>query len=201
MATEARLKKYSANITAGALLVPESRKIADLLLLGVGKDQWKDAVLNQNILQKRSQETARRVANLIRSRLILMKPALWELVRDGDSEVSKHAVFAAAIKHCPLLGDYLDLVVREQFQCLEEKLSQRLWDEFVHECMQRDPDMPEFPATTARKLRTNIHKILHEAGIILDRRAMTLRRIDIAPEVIQYLEDHHEDYVLKCIQV
>ena len=201
MVAEVRPKEYSANVTAGALLVPESRKIADLLLSDVSKDQWKDAVLNQYILQKRSHETARRVANLIRSRLVLMQPALWELVRDGDAEVSKHAVFAAAIKHCPLLGDYLDLVVRGQFQRMEEQLSQRLWDEFIQDCMQRDPDMPDFPETTARKVRTNIHKILYEAGVIKDRRSMSLQRVDIAPEVSQYPKEYHEDYVLKCIQV
>ena len=56
---------YKANITAGSLLVPESRKVAQLLLEGVDKTNWKDAIENQNILQKRSIATASRVAALI----------------------------------------------------------------------------------------------------------------------------------------
>jgi hypothetical protein len=34
-------------------------------------------------------------------------------VRDGTSTVASHALLAAAIKQSPLLGDFLDLVVRE----------------------------------------------------------------------------------------
>ena len=56
----------------------------------------------------------RRIAAMIRSRLELMDAGLWTLVASGDSIVATHAAFAAAIKHCVLLGDYLDIVVRGQ---------------------------------------------------------------------------------------
>ena len=45
-----------------------------------------------------------------------MGPDLWKLVRDGKGTVATHAVFAAAVKHSPLLGDFLDLVVGEQYR-------------------------------------------------------------------------------------
>lgn len=194
-------KRYTANVTTGALLLPESRKIADLMLSGANEQKWKEAIQNQNILQKRSLATAQRIGTLIRSRLILMKPALWKLVSEGNSEESTHAVLAATVKHSPLLGDYLDTVVREQFQNFEEQLSLRLWDEYIQQCMQRDPSMPVFLESTARKVRSNIHKILFEAGYIRDRRSMVLQYVEIVPEVISYLEKNNEDYVLRCIQV
>lgn len=193
--------RYKANITAGTLLVHESRKIAELMLSGVDSNAWKEAIENQNILQKRSLASAIRIANFIRSRLKLMTPELWELIKDGDSIVATHACFAAAIKHCKLLGDYLDIVVREQFKKLEDKLTPRLWEDFLLGCKQRDPEMEEFPPSTAKKMRTNIHKILNEAGYLKDSRKWISQRVDIVPEVLQYLRDNNEDYVLKCIQV
>jgi hypothetical protein len=36
-----------------------------------------------------------------------MGPPLWKLVRDGERGVAIHAVFAAAVKHSPLLGDFM----------------------------------------------------------------------------------------------
>ncbi|TSA51716.1 MAG: DUF1819 family protein [Sphingobacteriales bacterium] len=42
---------YKANITAGALLVPESRKIADLMLRNVSPQEWKDEIEQKNLLQ------------------------------------------------------------------------------------------------------------------------------------------------------
>ena len=39
--------RYKADITAGALKLPESRLIADLLLRQVDAEGWKDAIVNE----------------------------------------------------------------------------------------------------------------------------------------------------------
>lgn len=192
---------YKANITAGALLVPESRKIADLMIREVSPDEWKDAIEKQNILQKLSVASSKRVAAHIRSRLELMKPELWTMVRDGDAVLATQAIFAAAIKHCRILGDYLDLVVRAQFKRLEDKLTPALWDEFVVSCRQRDPLMDDFPPSTAKKMRSVVHKILVEVGYLQSAHDWRLKKIEIVPEIMGYLERNNEEYVRKCIQV
>ncbi len=192
---------YKANITAGALLVPESRKIADLMLRDVSADEWARAIEEENILQKLSASSAKRIANLIRSRLELMKPELWEMVRDGGAQKSTHAVFAAAIKHSRILGDYLDLVVREQFRRLEERLTPRLWEDFLRTCKQQDPAMSDFSLSTAKKMRNVVHNILSEVGYIRDSRSWELQKVEIDAEVLSYLENNDEHYVLECIQV
>ena len=97
--------------------------MAGLLLNGVDEKGWHDAIVVMNVLQKRSPGTAKRQASLIRSRLATMGQDLWELVRDGSAPVATHAVLAAAIKHSTLLGDFLDLVVREQLRLFRPNLS------------------------------------------------------------------------------
>ncbi len=118
--------RYRADITAGSLKVPESRIIADLLLQGLDETGWKEALYDQNVLQTRSLETAKRLVLLLRGRLELMQAELWKLVRDGSGTVATHACLAAAVKHSALLGDFLDLVVREQYKCYAEALSAKL---------------------------------------------------------------------------
>ena len=192
---------YKANITAGALLVPESRKVADLMLRDVSADEWARAIEEENILQKLSVASAKRIASLIRSRLELMTSELWEMVRDGGAQTATHGVFAAAIKHSHTLGDYLDLVVREQFRRLEERLTPRLWEDFLQTCKLRDPLMGDFSPSTAGKMRGVVHNILSEVGYIKDARSWELRKVEIDSEVMDYLKRHNEHYVLKCIQV
>jgi len=176
---------YKANITAGALLVPESRKIADLMLKNISKEEWKHEIEENNILQ----------------RLGLMTPDLWVMIRDGDATLSTQANFASAIKHCRLLGDYLDVIIRAQFKKLEDTLPLPLWDEFIVLCEQNDPLMEKFPPSTAKKMRSNIHKILIEVRYLSDPYKRKLRKIEIVPEVIDYLKKNNEKYVLKCIEV
>ena len=193
--------RYRADITAGALKVPESRIIADLLLRGIDEQGWQDAIVEQNVLQARSMETAKRLTRLIRGRLELMEPDLWHLVRDRAGIVATHAVLAAAVKHSALLGDFLDLVVREQYRIFSKTLSRSLWDRFLEACQGRDPDMPRWPDSTVKRLRSSVLQTLAQAGYIENTRSLKLQTVHIAAPVIEYLQAHNEEYVLRCIQV
>ena len=146
---------YRADITAGALKVVESRVIADLLLRGADEESWKDAIIKQNVLQAGNPATATRLARLIRGRLELMDAGLWKLVRDGSSTVSIHAALAAAIKHSRLLGDFLDLVVREQFHVFSLALSKKLWEDYLDDCRGRDPN-ERWNESTRTRLRSSV---------------------------------------------
>ena len=104
---------YKGDLTAGSLKLPESRIVADLLLRNVGPEDWKQAIYLENVLQSKTSETSRRLANLIRRRLQTMEPPLWKLVRDGKGHVAMHAALAATVKQSQLLGDFLQFVVEK----------------------------------------------------------------------------------------
>ncbi len=199
--TEVAVTCYKADITAGALKVPESRVIADLLLREVDAAGWKDAIVKQNVLQARSPATATRLTKLIRARLAAMGPELWRLVRDGKGDVATHAVLAAAVKYSPLLGDFLDLVVREQYRLFAKALSNKLWDDYLDSCRERDPEMPQWHDSTRRRLRSSVFQTLAQAGYVENTRSLHLQTVHIAASVLRYLESHGEEYVLRCIQV
>lgn len=192
---------YQANFTKGSLLVPESRIVAKLLLEDISGKDWTQIIATENVLQKRTQNTANTHANLARSRLKTMGPKLWKLVSNGSSPVATHAVLAATIKFSPLLGDFMNLALKEEFKRFEEKLRPTLWDNYLDACRDRDPNMPKWTEGTRAKLKQNAFRILAEAGFLTDTRSKRLNPVPIAPEVISYLEDHKEAYVLQCIQV
>ena len=194
-------KRYSADITAGALKVSESRILAHLLLQGINGKEWDEILYSQNILQARNTETARRLARLIRARLVPMKPELWKLVRDGSSVVATQACLAAAIKHSPLLGDFLDLVVREQYRLFRSALSKQLWEDYLMDCRGRDPAMPLWKESTRRRLRSSVFQTLAQAGYLENTRTRKLQPVYIFPKVLQYLQDNQESYVLRCMEV
>jgi len=193
--------RYKADITAGSLKVSESRIIADLLLHGTDIRGWEEAILDKNVLQARSPETAKRFARLIRGRLETMDASLWRLIRDGTGTVATHAVLASAIKHSPLLGDFLDLVVREHYRLFSATLSNRCWDDYLDDCRGRDPEMPIWNESTRKRLRSSVFQILAQAGYIESTRSKQLQTVHIASQVLQYLERHNEHYTLRCIQV
>ena len=191
--------RYRADITAGALKLPESRLIADLLLRQVDAEGWTDAIVTNNILQARNPATARRLTTLIRRRLETMGPNLWELVRDGNGTVATHAVFAASVKHSPLLGDFLEIVVAEQYRLFSPALTHALFTNYLEGCRERDPEMPQWNETTVRRLRSSVFQMLAQAGYIENTRSLKLKTVHIAEQVLQYLKANKEHYVLRCI--
>ena len=193
--------RYSADITAGSLKVPESRIIADLLLRGVDENSWREALYDENVLQTRNPETAKRLARLLRGRLKLMDAQLWTMVRDGSLLVATHACLAAAVKHSSLLGDFLDTVIREQYRLYNSALSYRVWEEYIAACQANAPEAGVWRQSTIQRLRSTVFQILAQAGYIENTRSLKLQTVHIAKEVLHYLHARDEQYVLRCVEI
>ena len=193
--------RYKADITAGALKVPESRVIAGLLSCDVSGKEWRKAIYDENVLQTRSPKTAKRLSVLIRGRLPLVEAPLWKLIHDGSVVEATHSCLVAAVKASFLLGDFLDLVVRDQYRTFKETLSHSLWDDYIEDCRGRDPEMPHWADSTVQRLRSSVYSVLAEAGYIDSTKTRKFQGVHIVEPVVRYLEKHDEQYVLRCIQV
>jgi Putative inner membrane protein (DUF1819) len=157
--------------------------------------------VTKNVLQVRNPATGQRLTRLIRGRLETIGPSLWTLVRDGSGTVATHAVFAAAVKHSPLLGDFLDIVVGEQYRLFSTALTDKLWTDYLDGCRERDPDMPLWSETTRNRLRSSVFQMLAQAGYIENTRSLKLQTVHIAEQVLSLLKSNKEEYVLRCMQV
>lgn len=193
--------KYKADIAGGSLKLQESRIVAGLLLDEVSAEEWRYAIEDKNVLQKRSPGTAMRQASLLRARLQTMGPGLWQIVQDGSKDAATHALFAAAIKHSAILAAFLDRVVREQFRTFRHDLPRKLWPEFVEHLRNEDEAMPVWNDATTNKLGDSIFQILKEVGFITDTKTYRLQPVQISSEVLAYLRDHDERYVIERMQV
>lgn len=193
--------RYSANITAGALKVAESRLIADLLLRGSDQDTLRDAIVDTNVLQASAPSTAIRIGRLVHARLSLMGPVLWTLVRDGTTTTSTQACLAAAIKHSALLGDFMDLVLRGCYRQHIDVLPMAAFEDYLVDCRSREPEMPNWHESTQRRLRSSVYQALAQAGYIDSTRTRRLQAVHLAHPLIEYLRSNDENYVLRCIEV
>ena len=192
---------YTATITSASLRLRESRIVAGLLIDGVDADAWKDAVLEKNVLQMRSVESIKRISRLLRARLDPMGRGLWEIVHDGNREQATQAAFAAAVKNSRLLGDFMDITVREQKALFAERLEYRMWTDYIESCRGRDPDMPHWSDATVARLRSAVFSMLAEAGYLKDTRSLLLQNVFVDTQLAAYLREQGETYVLRCLEV
>jgi hypothetical protein len=180
------MSRYNAEISAGSLLVAESRKLAGLMLGSPTPAQWDAAIKQDNILQ-RTPATARRMARLIRNRLETLDVEGLELVATGDAELCVQMLMAAAIRHSCLLGDFMRDVYAQDLRQLERHLSHRQWDAFLADCEQQDAAVASWAATTRLKLFQVIVRILAEAKYLDSSKTMGLIPPLLHPRVRSYL--------------
>lgn len=192
--------RYNAEISAGSLMLPESRRIAKLLLEHPTKEQWFDALKLDNILQKNSPATARRQARLIRNRLDTLEDEAWQSIAEGPQEVAIQLLLAAAVKHSKVLADFLVEVYAGHLRRFEHQISpSKDWETFLADCVQRDPDTASFSVTTKAKMLQVILRILAETKYIESTRTLRLTPPHLHPDVVAYLKRHGEIAVLSVM--
>ena len=192
---------YTATISSTSLRLRESRIVADLLLKAVSDTAWKEAIVEQNVLQVASTVGVILSSNILRARLEPLGEGLWKMVRDGGRELATQAAFAGAIKHSRLLGDFMDITMREQRTLFAKEIKNRMWIDYMEGCHGRDPDMPHWSDTTVAKLRSIVFSMLAEAGYLKDTRSRLLQTVFIDDQLAAYLRGRSENYVLRCLEV
>lgn len=70
-------KDYLGDIIGGSLMLRESRVIAELLITSPNEEQWHEAIVNDNVLQKTSVHSVKRMASTLRKRIQPMGEAFW----------------------------------------------------------------------------------------------------------------------------
>jgi hypothetical protein len=191
---------YKANFTRCGLIVPETREIARLLLEEATPEAWNHAIRVENRLQTRSPATAVSYAREAKGRLQTMSSGLWKLVVDGNLKLATQAALAATIKHSHLFGDFMKDVVQDELQRKAPELPAYKWNQYMDLKQAHHPNLARISRSTQSKLRQNAYKMLAEAGILSNTRSKALQTVFLEPELIDFLKNEHEYYVLDCLR-
>ena len=197
---KATATRYNAEISAGSLMPLESKRIAALLLSQPDEAAWRHAIEVQNILQKKTPSTARRQARLIRKHLMTLEPQAWEMIATRENEVANQLLLAASVLHSRLLGDFLRIVYAQRQRGLEEALAPNSWHDFLIEIAHHDAAVAAWSDSTKAKLFQVIVRILTEAKFLADAKTLRITPQALHPDVARYLRDHHDPYVLECLE-
>lgn len=182
---------FNAEISAGALMVVETKQLAKLMLSNPTKAEWKHAIEVENILQKKTPATAKRQAILIKKRLDCVAPEILESIVKGDNELTLQLVFASSLLHSQLHLDFMVKVYGEHLRLYEERLTKNAWENFWAECAILEPNINEWSELTKRKLHQVIVKILSQAKYIDSPKTQKLTPPGIRPEVASLIKTHH----------
>lgn len=191
---------YDSDLIGGSLQVRESRIVADLLLTQASPEQWQQVIFAENQLQKRSQPTAKRVAQALRKRLERVEAPFWRAVRDGDDELATQAVFCAALERNLLLVEWLETSVRDALLSHAGRLHLYQWIEFLEDRAHRDQRILAWTESSRKKMGQVVFRMLAEVGLLRDTRSLALQKLIVRPEIRQLLEQSGRYRLLDCME-
>jgi hypothetical protein len=191
---------YQSDLSAGSLLVSESKTLAAMVLQGMGRAEISEKILKENVLQKRSPQYSKKLAGAILDRLDRADTSVLRLVA-GDRQLAAQVLLSLNLIRSQLLLDFFVLGLADEYRLGHDKLENPVWNRFVEGCISRDPSVQAWSAATLETMRKVIFRILVEAGYLENTRTRRLQKVFIRPEVTEYLTANHQKPILKAMQV
>lgn len=162
------VERYRLGFTSGSLFTLEGITATEIYRQCHDWDDTRARLTAINALQARTTaSSARRVREVVQRLAELTEPEL-EILATGTSTEANHLMWAAACRRYALIGEFAEEVVRERFLTLAETVTHEDFDAFLVTKAIWHDEIAELKGSTTRKLRTNVFRMLVEAGLLGD---------------------------------
>lgn len=194
-------KDYLGDLIGGSLMIKESQIIAELLLKKPNQEEWLEAIVNRNVLQKRSDASAKRNAATIKKRIKNMSDEYLEQIAYGSTELSTQLMFAATLINSTLLADFMRNVVLDAKRMFRENLDIGDWESFWDDRSRLFPEFSKMTESSTYKIAQVAFKTLADAGYLETTRNKKLQNVYVLPEVRNLLSDIERDDIISAMEL
>lgn len=161
-------ERYALSFTSGGLLM---REAAVLVPLYFSECDWSDVrtiAVERNVMQARTSASSVRVIRETIQRIsVLIEPEI-SLLADASPSEQQTLMWAAACRRYRLIAEFAEEVVRERFLLMTPSLGLEDFDRFLIGKSLWHTELDELKPSTSMKLRQNVFRMLHEAGLLAD---------------------------------
>jgi len=175
------------DLNGGSLLIAETRIIAQIQLENLSADEWRQQVITENVLQKKSQQTSLRFSGVIRKRLEMMGKVFTLALVSVSERAYIQLLLAGFIVQSPVVADFMQNYLAEARRTYQLKISTHAWQDFVDERINSFPELANYTESTQKKMGANVIKALVDVGYLDSSRHRQLQRVYLLPEVKQLL--------------
>ena len=178
---------YSMSFSTGTLFRQPSILFAELHAELGDWSAVRSKVLKNNLLQSRTDNTAKRVCREIISRLKCLTPEQLLILTDGFRKDQGYILWAAICKRYRFIHDFAVEVVHEKFLNMDLLLTHADYDVYFNQKAEWHDEIVRIKASTQNKLRQVVFKMLCESGL-LSKGQMIIPTL-LNPAVIKCIQD------------
>ena len=179
-------KTYLGDIIGGSIMLRESRLIAQLLLQHPDDEAWERAVVEENLLQKSSVHSAKRMASTVRKRLEAMSDSCWSDLLNAPDDLARQMLMLAVMCQSPVLIDFMATEVADARRMYREAMRSEDWPDFFASRQRVITGLERFSPSSIQKMGSNIFKILADVGYLESARSKRLKAVYLLPEIREW---------------
>ncbi|MBY4648731.1 DUF1819 family protein [Vibrio parahaemolyticus] len=194
-------KKYLGDLIGGSLMITEAQLIAELLLSDPSKEQWDEAIVEQNILQKRSPASAKRNAATIKKRIANLGNKFLSALVNANHEEAAQLMMAATLMNSPLLADFMRTVVMDAKRMYRENIDMKDWEYFWEDKCRIYPDFADMSESSTYKIAQVAFKVMTDGGFLESTKTKVLTNIYITPDVRDLLVEMDRDDIIQAMEI
>lgn len=200
---EMNVKQYLGDLNGGGLLITESRIIAEIQLKKLSDKEWKQLIVDENVLQKKSAQTALRFANVIRKRLDSMGESFTQLLLEASERAYIQLLMAAFMVQSPVIVDFMQECLAEARRTYKPDIASDAWINFIDDRKKVIPELASYSESTLKRMGSNVIKGLVDTGYLQSTRQRQIQAVYLLPEVKDLLINLNRQElidVMECTQ-
>jgi hypothetical protein len=180
--THVNIQDYIGDLNGGSLMLSDSRLVSEILLHMKDETQWRQSIVDENVLQRKSPHSALRSARTVRVRLQSLGLKFIEEVVNADNRLYQQLLMLALLIHSPIVADFMREYVFETRRVYKTHLSKDMWYQFIEDKYRVHPEMLKYSQGTIDKMGKNIFRAFAEAEYIDSARNKKIQPVYLMPE-------------------
>ena len=158
--------RYGLSFTSGALLTREADIAIPLYQETADWNAVRRQIGKENLFQSRTASSAARVSRETVQHLTILALSELNLLPQLGISDRNLLMWIAACRRYSFIGEFAEEVVRERYLLLTPTLDYGEFDSFVSAKTLWHPELEELQISTRKKLRSNVFRMLTEAGLL-----------------------------------
>ena len=178
---------YIFSYTAATLMLHETNEVMKKYLEYKNWDNVKDLVIEENIMQKQSVSSRKRVFAEIKRRIESLTSNQLEFINEANSSDIRNLVFLSILKTYRFIFEFMAEVISKKVLMFDYKILNSDYETFFESKKYAVEQLENITEATQYKLKQVLFRILEEAMIIDNTKSKNILKPHLSGEVIKLI--------------
>jgi len=187
--------EYIFSYTAATLMMNETDEVIKKYLVYRDWDRVRDIVIEENIMQKQSVSSRKRVFTELKRRIETLTPEQLSYVEEASSSDIRNLIFLSILKTYKFIFEFMTDIISRKVLMFDYKILNSDYESFFESKKNSIEALENITENTTYKLKQVLFRILEEAMIIDNTKNKNIVKPHISNEVAELIVKDNPVYL------